>query len=385
MKSEIIENTYIRFLRRFCKNKMALSGCLILLLMIIANISSPLITASLSVDHLNQSIFNRYKSFNFKEEITASNKEIYLEKYLEKIGTNKRYLLQDISKTDLSYNEVIDEDALYDIIVDSPTEEVFLKLGNNKSSHISLFKKHLKKYNKTHLLGTDELGRDVFMRINYGTQVSLGIGIIVAFIATCIGIFIGVLGGFFGGYIDLITVKITDIFLSLPQIPILIILSAIDLSKIQFLDILISENNEAIVKIIFTLCIFSWMTVARLVRSSVLSKKESQYVLAAKGLGASNLRILLRHIFPNIIGPVLVEMSLITGQAILIEAGLSFLGLGIQPPIPSWGNMLFNAQDLIYEAPQLAFIPGLMIILAVMSFNFIGDGIRDAYDGKSIL
>jgi peptide/nickel transport system permease protein len=135
---------------------------------------------------------------------------------------------------------------------------------------------------------------------------------------------------------------------------------------------------------ILILCLFSWMTVARLVRGSILTLREREFILAAKTLGASDITIIMRHMFPNVIAPMLVSISLGVGESILFEAALSFLGLGIQPPTPSWGNMLFNAQELIYQAPFLAILPGLMIFLTVISFNFLGDGLQDAIDPKAI-
>lgn len=234
-----------------------------------------------------------------------------------------------------------------------------------------------------HWLGTDELGRDVLVRLVYGTQVSIGIGLAVGFISAALGVLIGALSGFFGGWIDGVLMRVTDSMLSLPIIPVLIVLAALDFSKVGILGSWITEENESVVKMILILCLFSWMTIARLVRGQILSIKKMDYVIAARSLGATNWRVLIKHILPNTVGPVLVAVSLVVGQAILIEAGLSFLGLGVQPPTPSWGNMLFNAQEIIYEAPLLAFFPGLMIFLAVMSFNFIGDGLQTALNPKS--
>jgi peptide/nickel transport system permease protein len=234
-----------------------------------------------------------------------------------------------------------------------------------------------------HLLGTDELGRDVLMRLLYGTQVSIGIGLAVGLISAFLGILIGALAGYYGGWVDSTLMRLTDSMLSLPIIPVLIVLAALDFSKIESLSLIITSENESVIKMVLILCLFSWMTVARLVRGKILSVKQMDYVSAARGLGASNQRILFLHILPNTVGPLLVAVSLIIGQAILIEAGLSYLGLGVQPPTPSWGNMLFNAQEVIYESPLLAFFPGLMIFLAVISFNFIGDGLQMASNPKA--
>ncbi|NQZ02011.1 MAG: ABC transporter permease [Bdellovibrionales bacterium] len=234
-----------------------------------------------------------------------------------------------------------------------------------------------------HVLGTDELGRDVLMRLLYGTQISIGIGLAVGLISALFGILIGAVAGYWGGWVDSALMRLTDSMLSLPIIPVLIVLAALDFTKVEFLNRIITSENESVIKMVFILCLFSWMTVARLVRGKILSVKQMDYVAAARGLGASHSRILFLHILPNTVGPLLVAVSLIIGQAILIEAGLSYLGLGVQPPTPSWGNMLFNAQELIYEAPLLAFFPGVMIFLAVISFNFIGDGLQLALNPKA--
>ncbi|HEY1080017.1 MAG TPA: ABC transporter permease, partial [Bdellovibrio sp.] len=159
-----------------------------------------------------------------------------------------------------------------------------------------------------------------------------------------------------------------------------------DLSKFEFIreSKLITPSNESIIKMVIILCIFSWMTVARLVRGSILSIREREFVLAARTLGAGDGTIIVRHMFPNVIAPMLVSITLGVGESILFEAALSFLGLGIQPPTPSWGNMLNNAQELIYQAPFLAILPGVLILMTTISFNYLGDGLQDAIDPKAI-
>jgi peptide/nickel transport system permease protein len=162
------------------------------------------------------------------------------------------------------------------------------------------------------------------------------------------------------------------------------VIAAIDLNNVPFLSSITQYGNESIIKLVFILCLFSWMVVARLVRGSILSLREREFILAAKTLGATDATIIIRHMFPNVIAPLLVSVTLGVGESILFEAALSFLGLGIQPPTPSWGNMLFNALELIYKAPFLAIIPGVLILLVVVSFNFLGDGLQDAIDPKSV-
>lgn len=232
-----------------------------------------------------------------------------------------------------------------------------------------------------HLLGTDELGRDILIRLIYGARVSMGIALVVAFFSSIIGLTMGTLAGYYKGKIDSILMRITDSVLALPILPILIIFAAIDMNKIPFLKN-IPVNQASIIKMIIILSLFSWTTVARLIRSQVLSLREKEFVLAAKIMGAKESSIILNHIIPNTMAALLVSSSLIIGEAILWEAALSFLGLGVQPPIPSWGNMLFNAQELIFEAPHLAILPGSLILIIVMSFNFLGDGLQNIYHPK---
>lgn len=234
-----------------------------------------------------------------------------------------------------------------------------------------------------HILGTDELGRDVLIRLLHGTRVSIGIGILVALTSAILGLLIGSLAGFYGGIIDSVCMRVTDSLLSLPLLPVMIVVAAIDLNKVPLLNIFGSQSAD-IVKVVFILCMFSWMTIARLVRGSILSLKQQDFISAAHALGAKDRAIILRHMLPNLLAPLLVAVTLNVGQSILSEAALSFLGLGIQPPTPSWGNMLFNAQEVMYEAPFLALMPGLLILIVVISFNFVGDGLQDAVDPKAI-
>jgi peptide/nickel transport system permease protein len=238
-------------------------------------------------------------------------------------------------------------------------------------------------WDKEHWLGTDELGRDVFIRLIYGTRISLTVAMVVAFASTFLGIAIGAVAGYFGGLVDTVLMRLTDSLLSLPTIPVLILVASVDPSKVPVLSS-ISPEYLSIVKMVFVLMLFSWMGQARLVRGEVLALKEQEYILAARTLGMSHLGIILKEILPNVITPVIVSVTLGIGSSILFEAALSFLGLGIQPPTPSWGNMLNNAQEIIYSAPLLAVIPGVLILIVTMSFNFFGDGLQDALDPKAV-
>ncbi len=232
----------------------------------------------------------------------------------------------------------------------------------------------------SHPMGTDALGRDLFTRVLYGGRVSLAVGFSVMIITLSIGVPVGAIAGYFGGRLDNILMRITDAFLALPSLMVLILLSAI----LREVDAPFLKSNP-VLTIAAVIGLLSWMFVARLVRASYLAIREMDFVTATSALGASNLRIIALHIFPNAIGPVIVEATLEVAYAILEESGLSYLGFGIQPPTPSWGNLLSNAQDHMVKYPWLAIFPGLMIFLSVISINYIGDGLRDAFDPHKVL
>ncbi len=231
-----------------------------------------------------------------------------------------------------------------------------------------------------HLFGTDGLGRDVLVRVLYGGRVSLTVGFLVVAITLSIGVPIGSAAGYFGGWVDNILSKLIDATLSLPALMFMILLAAI-LREIN-LPFLKSSST---LTISLVLGVLTWPTVARLVRAIFLTFREMEYVTAAKALGASNLRIIISEILPNGLGPIIVESTLGIGYAIMEESTLSFLGFGIMPPTPSWGNLLDNAQEHLSEYAWLAIFPGLMIFLTIISINFIGDGLRDALDPYKIL
>ncbi len=232
----------------------------------------------------------------------------------------------------------------------------------------------------SHPMGTDALGRDQFTRILYGGRISLAVGMIAVVISLLIGVPVGALSGYYGGRTDSILMRFTDAFLSLPPFLVLILLSAI-LREVQvpFLQ----RNN--VLTIAFVIGILSWMTFSRLVRAAFLTLREMDYVSASRALGSSDRRIIFGHILPNGIGVVIVEATLQLGYAIILEAGLSFLGFGIQQPTPSWGNLINSAQDHFIKYPWLAIFPGLIIFLTIISVNYIGDGLRDAFDPYKVL
>jgi peptide/nickel transport system permease protein len=218
----------------------------------------------------------------------------------------------------------------------------------------------------SHWMGTDDLGRDVLTRMLFGGRVSILIGLLAAVVGTFLGTGIGAAAGYHGGTIDNILMRITDVAYAIPTLPLLIILSA--------------YSRAALVSMVLIIGFLSWMTTARVVRSQVLSIKEMDYVEAARSMGATDLRILARHIVPNALGPILVGATLGVGNAIMIESSLSFLGLGVQPPTPTWGNMLMDSQATMATKPWLTLFPGLAILLVVLAVNFMGDALRDALD-----
>lgn len=236
---------------------------------------------------------------------------------------------------------------------------------------------------RDHPLGTDELGRDLLLRLLYGGQVSLFVGLVGALAAASLGTVIGLVAGYVGGRTDTLLMRFTDGVIALPLLPLLIVLAAIDLTKLGLPASIVRAEEASLYRILLIIALVGWTTVARLVRGATLSVREHDYVRAAVALGAGPLRIMARHILPNVISPIIVATTLSVGYVILTESILSFLGLGIQPPLPSWGNMLTNAQELIWQAPALAIYPGLLIFVTVIAFNFLGDGLQDALDPRA--
>jgi len=220
----------------------------------------------------------------------------------------------------------------------------------------------------SHLLGTDELGRDVLSRMIWGSRVSLKVGFVAVGIAISIGIIIGALSGFYGGKTDAVLMRFVDIMLAFPTFFLILAIIAVVESSISTIMIVIGFTG--------------WMDVSRLVRAEILGLKERDFVLAAKAIGANDFRVIFRHILPNALSPVFVSATFGVAGAILVESGLSFLGLGIRPPEPSWGNILASGKDYITVAWWLSLYPGFAILITVLSYNLVGEGLRDALDPR---
>ncbi|MEK6628452.1 MAG: ABC transporter permease [Bdellovibrionota bacterium] len=369
---------------QFKEHKAAVIGAYTIIFFVIVALSAPLLEKVLGVNSENQNVFHRYKAPFSTISAGIDTRETAVRNYIQENPEDAALVQTELLKEEFVAS-TRPEDALYDWSRYEKRKALaavrYLDVNNKIKSDLRGI---AKKFETFHVFGTDELGRDVLMRLIYGTRVSMGVGILVALSSALIGLLIGAIAGYYGGFIDSLLMRVTDALLSLPTIPVLIVVAAIDLQKLPFVNSIISTGGESILKLVFILCLFSWMPISRLVRGSILTLREREFILASKTLGASDFTIITRHMFPNVIAPLLVSVTLGVGESILFEAALSFLGLGIQPPTPSWGNMLFNAQELIYQAPFLAILPGLLILFVTISFNYVGDGLQDAIDPKTI-
>jgi oligopeptide transport system permease protein len=222
--------------------------------------------------------------------------------------------------------------------------------------------------NRAHWFGTDELGRDVLTRVLYGARISLSIGFVASFFNVAIGVTYGAISGYAGGRVDNLMMRIVDVMYGVPLLLWVILLMVV--------------LKPGLTNIYIALGTIYWLTMARLVRGQVLSLREREFVEAARALGVSTSRILLRHIIPNTMGPIVVTMTLSVPQAIFVEAFLSYIGLGVQAPMASWGSLASDATEVLRVAPHLVFFPGMAIVITMLAFNFLGDGLRDALDPR---
>jgi peptide/nickel transport system permease protein len=231
-----------------------------------------------------------------------------------------------------------------------------------------------------HPLGTNDLGQDQLARILFGGRISLTVGIAAMIVAIILGTLIGAISGFYGGILDSLLMRLTDLFIALPQLPLLLLIIYLFREPMK---VLVGPEVGIFLLIVIVVGSLNWMSVARLVRASFLSTREMDFVLAARSIGAKPQRLIWVHILPNVLSPIIVAATLAVGNAIITESTLSFLGLGFPPDIPTWGRMLYDAQNYLETAPYLALFPGLAIFLTVLCINYIGDGLRDALDPQS--
>ena len=234
----------------------------------------------------------------------------------------------------------------------------------------------------SHPLGTDDLGQDVLARLLYGGRISLAVGLAAMLVAVFVGVVVGAVAGMASGRVDAALMWLTDLFLSLPQLPLLLLVIYLFRDGLKGL---FGPEGGVFVLIVVVIGGLRWMPVARLVRAQFLSLREKEFVEAARALGASRTRLVVVHILPNAMGPVIVAGTIDVAAAIIAESTLSFLGLGFPPDIPTWGRVLFDAKDYLDIAPHWALFPGLAIFLTVLSINFIGDGMRDAFDPRRVI
>jgi peptide/nickel transport system permease protein len=232
-----------------------------------------------------------------------------------------------------------------------------------------------------HPLGTNDLGQDVLARILFGGRVSLTVALAAMLVAIFLGTFVGAIAGFYGGIIDSLLMRLTDLFLSLPQLPLLLLVVYLFRDSLRAIA---GPEVGIFLLVVFVIGSLNWMSVARLVRGNFLKLREMEFVMAATAIGARPRRLIWIHLFPNVLSLIIVAATLAVGNAIITESTLSFLGLGFPPDVPTWGRMLYDAQNYLTSAPHMALFPGLAIFLTVLSINYIGDGLRDALDPKTI-
>ncbi len=236
-----------------------------------------------------------------------------------------------------------------------------------------------------HPFGTDRVGRDIMARTIYGGQISLMIGLFAVVVQVIVGVLIGAIAGYYGGVIDSILMRFTEAMFNIPTIPLLLVMAKFFAGKVPTIEVFGRSFSGSVIVIIFIIGLTSWMYLARIVRANFLSLKEQDFVTAARCIGARNTSLIFEHILPNTAAPIIVSATLGVANAIISEAYISFLGLGVQPPTATWGNMLDGAYNYIESAPWLWIFPGSLIVLTVLSINFVGDGLRDALDPRALV
>jgi peptide/nickel transport system permease protein len=241
------------------------------------------------------------------------------------------------------------------------------------------FKRALLTPRPSHPFGTNDLGQDMFARVLFGGRLSIAVGLFAMAVAISLGTFIGLVSGFFGGLVDNLLMRFTDLFLSLPVLPLLMVVIYLFRDPIRNL---VGAQTGIFILIVTMIGVMNWMPVARLVRGTVLSVREKPFITAARSMGATPARLIFKYVLPNTMGPVIVAATLSVGNAIITESTLSFLGLGFPPDIPTWGRMLYDSQNYLDIATYLSVFPGLMIFITVLSVNAVGDGLRDALDPR---
>jgi len=235
-----------------------------------------------------------------------------------------------------------------------------------------------------HPFGTDTVGRDILARTIYGGQISLLIGLSAVIVEVIVGVLVGAIAGYYGGWVDSVLMRFTEAMFNIPSIPLLLVMAKFFAGKISTVQFLGRTFSGSVLVIIAIIGMTSWMYLARIVRANFLSLKEREFVLAAHTIGTPNMAIIFQHIMPNSIAPIIVAATLGVANAIISEAYISFLGLGVQPPTATWGNMLDGAYNYIETAPWLWIFPGTLIVFTVLSINFVGDGLRDALDPRAL-
>ena len=234
-----------------------------------------------------------------------------------------------------------------------------------------------------HPLGTDEAGRDELVRLMLGGQISLLVGVLATVFGALFGLLLGVVAGYVGGRADTLLMRFTDGMIALPLLPLLIVLAALDLTKLGFSADFAHSGAAGFWRVVVIISLVDWTGIARLTRAATLALRERDYVRSAKASGGGAVYVMTSHILPNVATPLIVAVTLTVGRVILFESVLSFLGFGIVAPTPSWGNMLNNAQDLVATDPAIAIYPGLLIFVTVIAVNFLGDGLQHAFDPRS--